>query len=108
MIVKTRKTLTGTEYWDAKEKRVRFVSAGQEPNFVVTVNPKSMIVGVDLANGLDKTVINGEVLNDEDMINFSEMTVSELKKFATDHGIEIPADRKKKDDIISFLTEETE
>ncbi|WHY75717.1 hypothetical protein QNH20_16490 [Neobacillus sp. WH10] len=108
MIVETRKTAAGTEYWDNKEKKVLFVPAGMDPYFEVTENPKSMIMGVDLASGPDKTVIDGELVDDEDVMNFSKMTVSQLKKFAAEHNIDIPDDMKKKDDIISFLTEETE
>ena len=44
MNVETRKSAAATEYWDAKEKRVRFVSAGKKPDFEVTENPKSMIL----------------------------------------------------------------
>jgi hypothetical protein len=106
MIVETRKTATGKEYWDNIKKKVLFVPAGKEPNFEVTANPKSMLLGVDLANGPEVTIVNGEVLNDEDVINFSKMTISQLKMFAKENEIEIPEDIKKKDDIITFLTNE--
>jgi hypothetical protein len=95
MNVQTRVTAQGTEYWDAKEKRVRFVPAGKEPDFEVTKNPKSMVLG----KGSDQSVA------DEDVINFSKMTVPQLKEFAAEQEIEIPSDITKKDDIIKFLTD---
>lgn len=113
MIVETRKTANGTEYWETVDKRVRFVKAGDTPPFEVTVNPPSMLVGVDLAKGPDTTVINGEVVDASksinsrepgDGINIEEMTVPQLKKFAKQINVEIPSDVKGKDDIIALLT----
>lgn len=107
MNVKTRVTAAGTEYWDAKEKRVRFVPAGKEPSFEVTENPKSMLMGVDLANEKDFTAINGELIDDsEDSINLSKMTIPQLKEFAAAQSIEIPSEVTKKTDIIKLLTKE--
>lgn len=57
MRVLIRSTATGTEYWDAKEKRTIFVSAGSKPDFEITKNPESMIYGIDLSGQDDKTVI---------------------------------------------------
>ncbi|USK54382.1 hypothetical protein LIS82_22955 [Cytobacillus solani] len=93
MRVEIRKTATGTEYWDAKEKRSIFVPAGKDPDFEVTKNPKSMILGKESTDD-----------SDQDVMNFSKMTVPELKLFAEEHKIVIPDDIKKKDDIIAFLT----
>jgi hypothetical protein len=112
MIVETRKTAAGTEYWDAKEKRVRFVPAGKEPGFEVTRNPKSMIMGVDLANGPDKTVINGKVVEDinpfgvndgENNYQLNEMTVKELKALASRNEIDLPKDVTKRDGIARYI-----
>ncbi|QWH11942.1 hypothetical protein EXW38_11460 [Bacillus mycoides] len=97
MIVEVRKTISGTEYWDSKEKRSLFVPTGEEPGFEVTVNPESMILGVDLANGKDMTVAS-------EVPVLSNMTVKELREYADELGIEIPADVKKKEDIIELLS----
>lgn len=101
MRVEMRKTAAGTEYWDTEEKRTLFVPAGNEPDFEVTVNPKSMIMGVDLASGPDKTVIDGEVITPD----LESMTVKQLRALAVERDIEIPADITKKDDIIKLLSE---
>ncbi|MGR5999582.1 hypothetical protein ACT7C7_08970 [Bacillus cereus] len=93
MITEIRKTISGTEYWDTKEKRSLFVPTGEEPGFEVTINPESMILGMDLSTEPDKTVVN---LND--------MTVKELRDHAASINIEIPADVKKKEDIIKLLS----
>jgi hypothetical protein len=103
MIVETRKTAAGTEYWDAKEKRTRFVPVGNEPGFEVTVKPKSMIMGVDLAKDPDKTAIDGQLIDDE--IELNHMTVPQLKKFAADNNIVLPKELKKKEDIIEFIAD---
>lgn len=100
MNVKTRTTAQGTEYWDAKEKRIRFVPAGQDPDFEVTENPKSMVMGVDLATGKDNAVANR---GDSEGTNLEDMTIPELKDFAKEINLEIPSDVKKKEDIIKFL-----
>ncbi|MBH0166266.1 hypothetical protein IHV12_15190 [Fictibacillus sp. 7GRE50] len=96
MKVQTRVTAQGTEYWDAKEKKVLFVPAGEEPDFEVTKDPKSMVLG----KGSDQSEAG-----DKDVINFSKMTVPQLKEFAAEQEIEIPSDITKKDDIIKFLTD---
>ncbi|BCC08466.1 phage protein [Bacillus cereus] len=97
MITEIRKTISGTEYWDNEKKKSLFVPTGQEPGFEVTVNPKSMIMGVDLASEPDKTVVS-------EVPVLSNMTVKELREYADELGIEIPSDIKKKEDIIEFLS----
>lgn len=93
MIVEIRKTISGTEYWDTKEKRTLFVPAGKKPDFEVTKEPVSMLA---------------EPVEEDDIINFSDMTLKELKQFIAENQIEIPADITKKDDIIQFLTADAE
>ena len=97
MITEIRKTISGTEYWDTKEKRSLFVPTGEEPGFEVTVNPESMIMGVDVANGKDMTVVS-------EVPVLSNMTVIVLREYAVELGIEIPSDMKKKEDIIELLS----
>ncbi|OTW84301.1 hypothetical protein BK702_22420 [Bacillus thuringiensis serovar cameroun] len=96
MITEIRKTISGTEYWDNKEKRSLFVPTGEEPGFEVTVNPESMILGVDLSSKPDTTVVTVPPFND--------MTVKQLREYADELGVEIPADVKKKEDIIELLS----
>jgi hypothetical protein len=102
MIVKTRKTISGTEYWDTKNKKMLVVPHGQEPPFEVVDNPKSMIYGVDLAKGKDETVITRE---NGDGTNLEDMTIPQLKDFAKQIDVDIPSDIKKKDDIIKYLSD---
>ncbi|OUB79712.1 hypothetical protein BK744_02870 [Bacillus thuringiensis serovar zhaodongensis] len=93
MITEIRKTISGTEYWDTKEKRSLFVPTGEEPGFEVTKNPKSMI-----AKFADDKVIDVKV------IELDDMTVKELRDHAALINVEIPADVKKKEDIIKLLS----
>lgn len=93
MITEVRKTISGTEYWDNKEKRSLFVPTGEEPGFEVTKNPKSMI-----AKFADDKVIDVKV------IELDDMTVKELRDHAASINVEIPADVKKKEDIIKLLS----
>lgn len=95
MITEIRKTISGTEYWDNEQKKSLFVPTGEEPGFEVTVNPESMIMGVDLSSEPDKTVVT---------VPFNDMTVKQLREYADELGIEIPADIKKKEDIIDLLS----
>ncbi|HDX9656961.1 TPA: hypothetical protein ROY05_001553 [Bacillus toyonensis] len=95
MITEIRKTISGTEYWDNEQKKSLFVSTGEEPGFEVTVNPESMILGVDLSSKPDTTVLT---------VSFNDMTVKQLREYADELGIEIPADVKKKEDIIELLS----
>ncbi|MGD6964520.1 hypothetical protein ACQCVB_20155 [Fictibacillus phosphorivorans] len=98
MKVQTRVTAQGTEYWDAKEKRVRFVPTGEKPDFEVTEDPKSMVMGVDVAKGTDQTVVNE--------INLDEMDADQLLKFAKDNNIDVPGNMKKEDTIRNHISEE--
>ncbi|RHW37310.1 hypothetical protein D1B31_16215 [Neobacillus notoginsengisoli] len=111
MNVETRKTAAGTEYWDTKEKRVRFVPAGSEPDFEVTENPVSMLAMNELAGSMKQF---GEIANEEDSQPFgvndgerdyqlSVMTVKQLKALAEKNDIEIPKDVTKKEDIAQYI-----
>ncbi|WP_413380317.1 hypothetical protein [Alkalihalobacillus sp. 1P02AB] len=118
MIVETRKTSQGTEYWDNKEKRVLFVPKGKVPSFKVTENPKSMIGGVDLAIGKDRTVITtstGPAITrstNEDtqppllMNGIEDMDVEQLLDFAERQNINVPGNMKKEDTIRNYIQEE--
>jgi hypothetical protein len=114
MNVKTRVTAQGTEYWDAKEKRVRFVPVGEEPDFEVTEDPKSMVMGVDVAKGTDQTTVtksaNGKVLTtnviiDDVEINLDEMDAEQLKDFAAQNNIKVPGNMKNEDTIRNHIAE---
>ncbi|WOA57308.1 hypothetical protein [Bacillus mycoides] len=95
MITEIRKTISGTEYWDNEKKKSLFVPDGEEPGFEVTVNPESMILGVDSSSEPDTTVVT---------VPFNDMTVKQLREYADELGVEIPADVKKKEDIIELLS----
>lgn len=93
MITEIRKTISGTEYWDNKEKRSLFVPTGEKLGFEVTKNPKSMI-----AKFADDKV------SDVKVIELDDMTVKELRDHAASINVEIPTDVKKKEDIIDLLS----
>ncbi|PGE42086.1 hypothetical protein [Bacillus cereus] len=95
MITEIRKTISGTEYWDNKEKRSLFVPTGEEPGFEVTKNPESMI-----AKFADDKVVDVKV----DELSLDDMTVKQLRDYAASINVEIPADVKKKEDIIKLLS----
>ncbi|EEM02033.1 hypothetical protein bmyco0002_56520 [Bacillus pseudomycoides] len=94
MIVEIRKTVSGTEYWDAKEKKSLFVPIGEEPGFEVTKDPKSMV------KFADEKVVDVKV----DKPSLDDMTVKELRDYAASINVEIPKDVTKKDDIIALLS----
>lgn len=72
MKVLIRTTATGSEFWDAKEKRTIFVPAGKKPDFVATVNPDSMIYKTDTPNQddvnvkLDDNKVQGEIIDSQE------------------------------------------
>jgi hypothetical protein len=92
MIVETRKSAQGTEYWDNKAKKVLFVPAGQKPGFEVTKNPKSM---------LDKD----NVINTLTDINLADMNAEQLLAFAKQNDIEVPGNIKKEETIRKHIEE---
>lgn len=94
MFVETRKTAQGTEYWDNVGKKTVFVPAGQEPNFEVTVDPKSMIA--------EKSKNDS---NDESDTNLDTMNVEQLLAFAAQHNIDVPGNMKKEDTIRNHIVE---
>lgn len=118
MKVPIRKTIVGTEYWDTEAKRSLFVPKGQEPDFEVTENPKSMITPEG-----DKVVVDTFVKGDEtievnsidanDAVEISEeqpseldsMNTKELRAYAKKNGIEIPAAIRAKGDILEIIKE---
>ncbi|PGS28392.1 hypothetical protein COC59_05195 [Bacillus cereus] len=106
MITKIRKTISGTEYWDSKEKRSLFVPTGEEPGFEVTVNPESMIADKELATGGYFTGnINGKAIGESGTeLILSNKTIKELHEYAASINVEIPVDVKKKEDIIKLLS----
>lgn len=104
MIIEIRKTISGTEYWDNKEKRSLFVPTGEEPGFEVTVNPESMIADKGFATGGYLTNNKLTIGESSTELILSNKTVKELREHADELGIEIPADVKKKEDIIELLS----
>ncbi|AUB61601.1 hypothetical protein CSW12_00270 [Bacillus cereus] len=105
MIVETRRTIVGTEYWDATEKRSLFVPIGEEPGFEVTENPEIMIADTGFAIGGYSTTDNKGLVVGElgTELTLSNKTIKELREYAAELGIEIPSDMKKKEDIIELL-----
>jgi hypothetical protein len=94
MNVETRKTAQGTEYWDTKKKRIRFVPAGQEPDFDVTKNPKSMV-----KEGSKPVEVEGKVTD------LNSMDADQLLAYAKDNDIEVPGNMKKEDTIRKHIEE---
>lgn len=90
MITEIRKTISGTEYWDNEKKKILFVPTGEEPGFEVTTKKEELY----------KTEALVEMVGPE----LDDMTVKELRDYAASINVEIPADVKKKEDIIKLLS----
>ncbi|EJQ44009.1 hypothetical protein IEQ_04796 [Bacillus cereus BAG6X1-2] len=106
MITEIRKTISGTEYWDNEKKKSLFVPTGEEPGFEVTVNPESMIADKELATGGYFTGSKeGQVIGESGTeLILSNKTIKQLHDYAASINVEIPADVKKKEDIIELLS----
>ena len=102
-----RNTATGSEYWDNEEKKIHFVPAGTKPDFDFETDAKSLLlidgkqyeVGMDIGSGDSFTPDHDE------LIDFSEMKLTELKEYAAHNDIEVPSDVKTKQQYIDFLTD---
>lgn len=130
MKVPIRKTIAGTEYWDTEKKLTIFVPRGQEPDFEVTENPKSMITpegdkkpdfltkqlnAPELNNqevldsdGNTKDDLNSDTVTNPEEKESSElesMTAKELRAYAKKNNIEIPAAIRAKGDILEIIKE---
>lgn len=130
MKVPIRKTIAGTEYWDTEKKLTIFVPRGQEPDFEVTENPKSMITpegdkkpefltkqlnAPELNNqevldsdGNTKDDLNSDTVTNPEEKESSElesMTAKELRAYAKNNNIEIPAAIRAKGDILEIIKE---
>ncbi|MEJ9122605.1 hypothetical protein P4I92_02520 [Bacillus cereus] len=101
MIVEIRKTISGNEYWDTKEKRSLFVPTGEEPGFEVTVNPESMII-----KHADNKIVDVEVTDTKTEINLDDMNAEQLLSFAKDNGIDVPGKLKKEETIRNYIFEQ--
>ncbi|MGG5805294.1 hypothetical protein [Bacillus mycoides] len=101
MISETRKTISGTEYWDNEKKKSLFVPTGEEPGFEVTVNPESMII-----KHADNKVIGVEVIDADTEINLNDMNAEQLLSFAKDNGIDVPGKLKKEESIRNYIVEQ--
>ncbi|ANS45911.1 phage protein [Bacillus thuringiensis] len=101
MIVEIRKTIAGTEYWDNEKKKSLFVPTGEELGFEATVNPKSMLI-----KHAENQVIDVEVMDTETEMNLDDMNVEQLRSFAADHHIEVPAKFKKEETIRNYIVEQ--
>lgn len=107
-----KKTAIGSEYWDNKEKRIIFVPHSEQPDFEVTENPKSLLY----SDKEENKETNDEEKNEKEAagftneegeyILFDSLTVPQLKEYAKENDIDIPNDKKKKDDIVAFLSEQ--
>jgi hypothetical protein len=91
MNVEMRKTAQGTEYWDTKEKKIRFVPAGKEPDFEVTMEPKSML--------------KEEKQDNETDINLDKMNAEQLLAFAKQNDIDVPGNMKREETIRNHVAE---
>ncbi|MGP4038343.1 hypothetical protein ACTWP4_00330 [Gracilibacillus sp. D59] len=96
MIVKTRKSAQGTEYWDTEEKRTRFVPKGKKPNFEVTEETKAM---------LSEKKYLGEFVKSNAEINLDEMNKEHLLSFAEKNNIDIPGNVSKEETIRKHIEE---
>ncbi|PFX72851.1 hypothetical protein COL39_17620 [Bacillus cereus] len=101
MITEIRRTISGTEYWDSKEKRSLFVPTGEEPGFEVTINPESMIIKY-----ADNKTVDVEVIDTKTEINLDDMNSEELLSFAKENDIEVPGKLKKEETIRNHIVEQ--
>ena len=86
MIRPIRSTPTATEYWDPVEKRSYSIPNQTEAKDIDEV-----------------TVVQPEEPTVENNIDFTSMTIQQLKEYATTHNITVPA-KAKKAELIALLS----
>lgn len=99
MHVFIRTTANGNEYWDKVGKRTVFVPAGVNPEFDVVENPKAIL------NKGDAKVLN-QVSNaklKEEVVDLYTMGDEQLRAYALEKGVELPANIKKEESIRKFI-----
>lgn len=90
MKVLIRKTIAGNEYWDTDEKKTLFVGKGEIPDFEIEKNPESMLTPETEEVEVPENLLEG-------------MSIKELREYAAEHDIKIPAEVKKLNEIREFL-----
>lgn len=110
MKVPMRKTIIGTEFWCTEEKKTLFVPAGMKAPFEITTEPKSMIMGMGVGTGEDRTVIDADLIASTmgiseggEIVDLSNMTIKKLREYAALKEIEIPAEIKKQKEIAQYI-----
>lgn len=108
MIVETRKTAQGTEYWDSKEKRSLFVPTGNKPSFEVATNYDSLVIKSEGNKTIDvKVNTKSKGTRDQgDGTNLEDMTIQQLKDFAKEIDVDVPGNMKKEETIRSHIAEQ--
>ncbi|WP_430488924.1 hypothetical protein [Rossellomorea marisflavi] len=104
MKIVVRNSAQGTEYWDTKEKKIRFLSAGKEPDFEVTKDFKSKLVadGRKFAEA-DRKKNEG---TKEDFLKYMDiLNVEQLLTYAKDNDIHVPGNMKKEETIRNYIVE---
>ncbi|WP_430494082.1 hypothetical protein [Rossellomorea marisflavi] len=104
MNVEVRKTTQGIEYWDSKEKSIRFVPAGKKPSFEVVEEPKSMVVvdGKKVAGAVEKKIDGTK----EELLKYLvRLNVEQLLAYAKDNDIDVPGNMKKEETIRNHIVE---
>lgn len=102
-----RGTATANEYWDTIEKKSISVPIGEEPGFDVVEDPKSLVNPEVEPRLIETRKKDQDNSKDDASLNkdLSDMTVTEIKGYAKNKGLEIPGDIAKKGDLITWVLE---
>lgn len=97
MIYKTRAILGGIEYWDTTLKQIYFVPTGTTPDFEVGEEPKHYV------DAFKERIETPEDDRQAETPELGQMTIKQLKEYAEQNHMEMPAELTKRDDIINWL-----
>lgn len=97
MLKEIRKTATGTEYWDTKEKRTILVAFDVAKIEIPAIPEIPVTSEVNL-------VEHKQPVNTVPVDEFKDMSVKELKAFAEEQGIDIPKSMTKRELVIERIT----
>lgn len=105
--LKENKNRKVNEIFKATQERIEEINSTRYGDLVAEV-----VIGIDLSNGNDATVINGQVVDgevdaedvEENEVNIEDLTVAQIKELLDQMAIEYNS-KMKKDELIALIEE---
>lgn len=101
--LKENKNRKVNEIFKATQERIEEINSTRHGDLVAEV-----VIGIDLSNVKDATVINGQVVDGEDVeeneVNIEDLTVAQIKELLDQMEIQYNS-KMKRDELIALIEE---